>query len=140
MSTGSTKRISEQQRHFARLYAKGIPQKQAAEEAGYRNATVSACQLLDSPQVQEYLDELRAKTESEVVATKIECEAKLTAQINDALLPPREQREAIALLGKMRGWHITKTEHSGSLTIAQPEWSEAEVRARLKSLMAGDEK
>lgn len=134
MTLGPVKRLSEQQRHFAKCIVKGMTQKDAAEEAGYRNASVSACQLLDNPLIQEYLEQLRAPGESAFIASREDCEKKLTEQINDPLLSPRDAREAIHLLGKMRGWHITKTEVSGSVTLAQPEMSDAEVKRRLAEL------
>jgi len=134
VTRGTSKRLSDQQRYFVKLYAQGIPQTEAAEKAGYKNAPVSACQLLDSELVQEYLTELRSKSEAETVATLVECQEILTNQIRDPVGNPKDVREAIKVMAQIRGWNITKTEVSGSVTLAQPEMSDAEVRRRLAEL------
>jgi phage terminase small subunit len=136
---GRARRLTEQQRHFCRnLAVKGMSAIDAAREAEYRNPSVSANELLSSPVVQEYLEQLREKSESETVATKLQCEEKLTNQITTCDRP-QDVREAIKLLAHMRGWLVTKHEVKGKLEFAAAEMSDAEVTERLRKIQAGEE-
>lgn len=126
-------RLTELQAAFARELIKGKSATQAAKDAGYSEnyANRQALTLIDKPQIQEYLQELRAEVEKVDVADAQEVLQGLTAVLRGegtrptstkagiVDLPPSwgDSVRAMDLLGKYHTLFADRVENSGTVNI-----------------------
>lgn len=116
MTEAGMRKLTPQQQEFLNYYLhKDMTQTEAARQAGYKNAPVSAVRLLRNPVVQERLQEMRAESQARYGVhidksmrdlKKIRDEAWQAGRYSDALRAEELRLKASGLL--INKQHIVK--------------------------------
>ena len=111
-------RLNARQTKFAKLVANGMPEKQAALEAGYSNGCIkhTLLNLRGNARVQDQITYFKDSSASLEVADKLAREKFWTTIMNDPTQQTTARLKASEHLGKAQGDFInnSKVEHSGS--------------------------